>query len=104
MGAYIRLVYLTPPKLLCYRRERDADMCYMPICRICNQYLLYQIALVHGEGKVRRRYTCISCALKLYPKRYIIKLIDKHISKLSKGVRNKGYYLMYMHLKQYLMS
>jgi hypothetical protein len=100
MGAHTRFVYLTPAKLLCYKRERDKDMCYMPICRNCKKYLLYQIAIVHGQSQVTWRYTCISCALRIYPKRYLLNLINKHLRKLSKGPRNRGYYIKYMRLKQ----
>jgi len=98
MGSNTRLVYLTPARLLCQIREREVEFSYLPICRICKRYLLYTIAIVKGDKKIRGRYICMQCGLRIYTKAYLINLIKKHIGKLSRGKRSRGYYKMYKQL------
>jgi len=97
MAGYTRLVYLVPAKLIPLA-DLDVKFCYVPLCRICRNYLLYKIAIVKSETSTRRRYICIQCALRVYPKTYVISLIKKHMRKLSKGRLSRGYIHKYRKL------
>jgi hypothetical protein len=101
MGKYTRLVYVRPQVLITQLREIDVKYCYLPICHLCHANLLYQIAITKSKS-LRKRYLCIECALRVYPKEYIVYLIEEHISKLSKGQRSKGYIHIFKQLLEQL--
>jgi hypothetical protein len=103
MGRYTRLVYLVPSKLIPLTKDLDVKFCYMPLCRICGKYLLHQIAIIKSEASLRRRYICIQCALRIFPKGYVISLIKQHMHTLSKGKRSRGHIHMYRELLHDIM-
>jgi hypothetical protein len=103
MGRYTRLVYVVPSKLIPLTKDLDVEFCYLPLCRICGKYLLYKIAIIKSEGSPRRRYICMQCALRVYPKGYVISLIKEHIRKLSKGRHSRGYVHIYRKLLHDIM-
>jgi superfamily II helicase len=94
--AYIRYSYLkyTNP-------NEDTKICYVPMCRICRSWVLYQIVVVRGGCHIKRKFICMNCAIKVYPKRYLISLINSHISGLSRNTKHKASLLKaYIHTKR----
>jgi hypothetical protein len=83
MTRRIRLVYLKHAYLNDYEEKR---LCYLPMCRKCKTWLLYQVAIVISKDKTsKRKYYCLPCASKWLGKGYILNMFRKHISKLSKS-------------------
>jgi hypothetical protein len=84
MSGHTRLVYLIPSRLIAWKEEDSTRYCYMPICYICKRYIMYEIAVIRGGWRTKRKYICLLCAIRIYPKHFLNKLLAKHIEKLSK--------------------
>jgi Zn-finger nucleic acid-binding protein len=83
MTRRIRLVYLKHGYLNDYEEKR---LCYLPMCRKCKAWLLYQVAIVISKNRCsKRKYYCLRCASRWLGKGYILNMLRQHITKLSKS-------------------
>jgi hypothetical protein len=73
MSGNTRIVFIIPQRLLAWKEEEGASYCYMPLCNVCKRYIMYEIAVIRGGWRNRRKYICLLCAVRIYPKQFIIK-------------------------------
>jgi len=98
-GGNTRLVYLTPIRLRVW--DTDSNICYTPLCYICRAWCMYEIVVIRGGWRNRRKYICLDCAIKVYPKRYLLQLMNNHLDRLSKNTKHKASLLkQYIHAKR----
>jgi hypothetical protein len=80
---YRRIAYLTYAKLLPYK-ELDNPYCLTPICYQCKAWVLNKIVMVRGSACKRRKFLCLTCSIKLYGKKEVIKMLKRHVSNLGR--------------------
>jgi hypothetical protein len=64
-----------------------------------------QVAIVRGGSNNRRKYTCLQCAKQVYPKQYLLSLLNKHIASLSRHTHTRKSLLkLYIDTKRMVKS
>jgi len=51
-----------------------------------------KVVIVRGGWRSMRKFICLKCAMKIYPKWYLIKLLNKRMQTLSRTTKHLDRY------------